>query len=216
MIAPSETRADNRPMLWVAWGVLAYGLAAVASLFVVAGVAPIIAAPLGLQLEAGSAGLSVRNGFHAIVWGAAAAALAMPVGRRFVAGLRFGSLGWVILGFGLLLAGLTTTLVEEFVRVRLGLYVPRATGFTIFSGPTLVAISLAAWAAPALPRRDRVLVAALGVAAIGFLLTLLPSLPGAADGISDGSLPLAATLAFDALFAIGVTGIVIRSSRSLR
>jgi hypothetical protein len=207
---------DNRPMLWVAWGVFAYGLAGVASLFVVAGVAPIIVAPIGLDIEAGSGGLSLRNGVHAVVWGFATAALAVPVGRRVVSGLRFGALGWVILGCGLVLAELTTTLVEEFVRVRLGLYEPRATGFTLFSGPALVAISLAAWAALAVPRRDRVMVAIVGVAATGLLLTLLPSLSGATDGISEGSLPLATTLALDALFTIAVTGRVMRFSGSVR
>jgi hypothetical protein len=200
----------GRVGLWALSGVILYLVGALASLLALAVIEQVVLAPLDLRAEAGTVGLSVRNGIHAAAWGAVTAVLAVPVGSWLVPNVRFGRLGWLLLGAGLALAAMTTALVDEFVRARFGLFEPRATGFTIFAGPALVAIALAGWAAVAVPRRQRAALSlATAAAATGFGLAVLPSLPGLSDGIDAASVPLAIVLGLDAVFSVLATVLVL-------
>lgn len=197
------------PALWTITGLVLYVLGGTASLLGIALFESVFLAPMGLDPQAGTLGLSVQNGVHALVWGLLTAALSVPLGRRLVAGIRFPATGWLVLLIGLAIATGATLLGNEFVRARFGYYDPEYEGLTLFTGPALVALALATWAALAVPR-DGVLIpgAAALTAAAGLALTLLPSLPGAADGIPAESIPLVAMFALGAVYG-AVAGILV-------
>jgi hypothetical protein len=198
--------------LWAVAGVVLYVLTGMGSLLAIASVEGLVPS-LSDQVQAGTIGLSIRNGVHPLVWGAIAAAIAMPVGRRLVPDLRFAAGGWLTLALGLALAAVTTTLVDEFVRVRYGMFDPDMTGFAVFAGPALVAIALAAWAALAVPSGMGLPLVAATVGAVACLaLALLPSVGGLGDGINPESLPLAAVLLADVVFAVAATLLVLRDA----
>ena len=200
--------------LWAVAGVVLYVLAAIGSLLSIATVERLVPG-LGDQVAAGTIGLSIRNGVHPLVWGALGAAAAVPIGRRLVDDLRFGAVGWIVLLIGLALAAVTTFLVDELTRARFGYFDPDMTGFTVFAGPALVAIALAAWAALAVPSgRGLPLVAATIAAVASLALALLPSIDGLRDGIDPESLPLAGVFLVDVLFAAGAAMLVLRTARA--
>ena len=198
--------------LWAVAGVVLYVLTGMGSLLAIATVEALVPG-LRDQVQAGTIGLSIQNGVHPLVWGAIAAAIAMPVGRRLVPDLRFAAGGWLILALGLALAAVTTTLVNEFVRARYGDFDPDMTGFAVFAGPALVAIALAAWAALAVPSGMGLPLVAATVGAVASLaLALLPSLGGLDDGINPESLPLAGVLLADVVVAVAATLLVLRDA----
>jgi hypothetical protein len=198
--------------LWTLAGIVLYALAAIGSLFAIATIERLMPG-LGDQVAAGTIGLSVENGLHPLVWGGLVAAASVPIGRRLVDNLRFGAAGWFVLLIGLALSAVTTLLVDEFVRARFGYFDPDMTGFTVFAGPALVGIALAAWAALAVPSgRGLPLVAATVAAAASLALALLPSIGGLGDGIESESLPLAGVFLVDVLFAAGAAMLVLRTA----
>ena len=203
--------ALQAPALWTIAGFVLYLVAGIASLFALALVEGPLLAPFGLRSAAGELGLSVRNGLHAIAWGGLVAAVAVPLGRRLVAGIRFSAAGWAMLAVGLLLATVVITLGEEFVRARYGVFDGEYQGLSYFAGPALVAVALATWAALAVPR-DGVLVpgAAMLTAAVGLAMALLPSIPGAADGIEADSVPLAVGFILSLVYAGAASIAVVR------
>ena len=69
--------------LWAVAGVVLYVLTGMGSLLAIATVEALVPG-LRDQVQAGTIGLSIQNGVHPLVWGAIAAAIAMPVGRRLV------------------------------------------------------------------------------------------------------------------------------------
>ncbi len=185
--------ALHRPALWTLAGFVLYVLGAFGGLLLIVVIEGPLLAVFGLRAEAGTLGLSVQNGLHAITWGLLTAAIAWPLGRRLVPGIRFQAVGGAMLLVGLVIAAVTMTLGNEFVRARYGHYDPEYEGLAVFAGPAIVAIALATWAALAVPRSG-VLVpaAAMLTAAAGFAMSLLPSLPGVSDGIDPASIPLIA------------------------
>jgi hypothetical protein len=197
------------PAIWTIAGFVLYVLAGMGSLLALSLVDGALLAPFGLRAEAGTLGLSVRNGLHAIAWGGLVAVVTVPLGRRLVDGLRFTTTGWAMLAVGLALATVVIALGDEFVRARYGMYDAEYQGLSFFAGPALVAVALATWAALAVPR-DGVLApgAAMLTAAGGLAISLLPSAPGAADGIAPESMPLVGAfvvaVAYTALAAIVV------------
>jgi hypothetical protein len=202
-------RGSQRVLAWAAAGALLYVLLGMASIIIVAMFEELIAAPIGLAAEAGTQGWGVVLGAHPIVWGTLTALTAAWLGRRLVPGVTFGLGGAALLGLGLLLAAVTTYLLHEFVRERYGWFDPEYAGFALFAAPAVVAVALAAWAALATPGRGwRVLVAAqlAAIAALG--LAIGPSVPGLGDGIRASSLPLAACLMIDSVYALGTLAVV--------
>lgn len=196
--------AMQGPALWTLAGFVLYVLGAFGGLLLIVVIEEPLLALFGLRAEAGTLGLSVQNGLHAVAWGLLTAAVALPLGRRLVEGIRFGLVGWVILAVGLVIAAVAMTLGNEFVRARYGWYDPEYEGLSLFAGPAIVAIALATWAALAVPRSG-VLVpgAAMLTAAAGLAMSLLPSIPGAADGVDAASLPLGAAF----LVAVGYAAV---------
>ena len=201
----------RRVALWAAAGAVIYVLAGLGSLFAFALIERIGVIPADAQPQAGAITLSVRNGLHQVAWGALGAAVAMPVGLRWVTGLRFGAAGWLTLGVGLSLAGITMFLLNEFDRARNGMFDPDHVGFSWFVGPAVIAIALAVWATLATPGRDaRMLAGTTALAVLALALALLPNLPGAADGIGAASIPLASAFIADVVYAVLATLLVVR------
>ncbi len=200
-------------VLWAVAGIELYMLAGIATLFSIALIEGAGLPPVGIDLGAGTVGLSIRNGLHTIAWGALAVVIAMPVGRRLVPGLAFGAIGWIVLATGLGLAAITTTLVDEFVRARYVSFDPEYAGLAIFAGPALVAIALASWAALAVPRGAGLALVAASVTAVACLaFALLPSVAGAGDGIDPESRPIVAGFITDVVYAAAASMLVIRGS----
>jgi hypothetical protein len=203
--------------IWTAAGFVLYIVGGFASLLALALFQSVVLEPFGLRPQAGTFDLSLRNGIHAIVWGLLVAALAAPLGRRLVPGIRFGQAGWLVLAGGLVIAAVATTLGEEFVRARYIYYDAEYQGLTVFTGPALVAVALATWAALAVPPSWVLLPAAAALtAAAGLALSLLPSIPGAGDGIEAGSLPLVAAFAAGVAYAIMAVVLVVRHAMKPR
>lgn len=208
---PRDPASDAEPaqvLLWTFLGFIVYVLVGFGSIFVLAAVERVLLAPFGIYSEAGTASLSIRNALHPVAWGVVVALVAAESRSRLVPGARFGLRSHVVLVIGLVLASVTTLLVEEFVRARYGYFDPEYTGLSLFGGPALVAVALAAWAAMSVPRcrRGPLLVAAT-LSVIGIGASLLPSLPGAADGIPAASVPIAVVFVVDGCFALGALGL---------
>ena len=179
---------------WALAGLVLYLVMWFASLLAVATLESLILDPLG-RSEAGTVGLSIRNGLHQIAWGAAVAVAAVPIGRRLIGDLRFDITGAAVLGVGLVLAAMTELLLIEFDRVRYGYFDPEHVGMAIVAPPAIVAVALAVWAALAVPRPHRApLLVLAAVAGIGFVIAMLPSVGGLADGIDPESLGLVASM----------------------
>jgi hypothetical protein len=206
-----RTTATAGPLLWAIAGFALYLLGGAGAILITALAADPVLQGMGLRVEAGELGLSLRNALEPLAWGTLVAAVSVPVGRRLIDGIRFSLGGWVILGSGLLLASLTWFLGQEFVRARFGYFDPEAVGFGLFAWPALVAIALCGWAALAVRRAAATpLVILLVVAAIGLAVALLPSVAGASDGIDAGSVPLALTFLVDVAYAILVLVLAFR------
>jgi hypothetical protein len=197
------------PALWTIAGFVLYVLAGMGSILLLYPIERFLLEPFGLRPEAGTLAFSVRNGIHALVWGVLVVAVAAPLGRRLVAGIRFSTAGWTMLGVGLALAMVVVALGAEFVRARYGYYDPEAQGLSFFAGPALVAVALATWAALAVPR-DAVLVpgATMLTATAGLAMSLVPSLPGAADGFDGESLPIVGAFVV-AVAYVGVASVLV-------
>ena len=194
---------------WAAAGAVIYVLAGIVALLAFAVVERLL--PADAQPQAGAISLSIRNGLHQVAWGGLAAAVSMPLGRRLVAGLRFGPTGWLVLGVGLTLAGISMFLVNELDRSRNGMFDPDHIGIAWFAAPAVIAIALASWATLATPSRDARILAGTTVLAVSALaFALLPSVPGAADGIRPDSIPLAGAFLADVGFAVLATVLVVR------
>lgn len=201
--------ASYGPAIWTIAGFVLYVLAGMGSLLALSLVDGALLAPFGLRAEAGTLGLSVRNGLHAIAWGLLVATAAAPLGRRLVEGVRFTTTGWVMLVVGLVLATIVIALGDEFVRARYGYYDPEYQGLSFFAGPALVAVALATWASLAVPRYGVVVPGATMLTAVGGLaMSLLPSVPGAADGIAAESIPLVAAFVVAVAYA-GTASILV-------
>jgi hypothetical protein len=202
---------DRSVVLWAAAGAVIYVLAGLGSLLAFALVEGVGVIPADSQPQAGAVSLSIRNGLHQVAWGALAAAASLPLGRRLVAGLRFRPAGWVVLSVGLALAGITMFLLNELDRSRNGMFDPDHVGFAWFAAPAVIAIALAAWATLATPDRNARILAGTTVLAVSALaLALLPSLPGAADGIRADGVPLVGAFLADVGFAVLATMLVVR------
>lgn len=188
---------------WAVAGAVLYVVGFIASLLGIATIERLVLEPLGVRAEAGELSLSVRNGVHQAVWGLTVAAVAVPIGRRLVIGLRFDTIGVAILVVGLVLAGLIELFLNEFDRARNGMFDPDHVGLMLAAPPAIVAVALAVWAARAAPGPHRgPLLALAAVAAVGFVVAVVPSLGGVTDGIEPGSLGLAVSLLGSSGFAV--------------
>jgi hypothetical protein len=204
-----QIAALQGPALWTIAGFVLYVLGWVGAMLLLYFVERTFLEPLGIRPEAGMLSLSVRNGVHALAWGVLVAAVAAPLGRRLVEGIRFSATGWAMLAAGLVVAGVITMLGNEFVRERIGYYDPDAQGLSFFAGPAVVAVALATWAALAMPRSGVVVPgAAMLTAAAGLAMSLLPSLSGVTDGIDATSLPLAVSFLVAVAYA-GVAAVLV-------
>ena len=211
-----QIAALHGPALWTIAGLVLYALGWVGAMLLFSLVERSLLEPLGVRPEAGTLGLSVRNGVHALAWGVLVAAVAAPLGRRLVDGIRFSVTSWSMLAAGLVIATVVTSLGNEFVRQRYGLYDPEYQGLSFLAGPAVVAVALATWAALAVPRSGVVVPgAAMLTSAAGLAMSLLPSLSGATDGIEATSVPLAGSF----LVAVAYAGfaavlVLLRLGRS--
>ncbi len=200
---PDQASHGTGVFWWTLAGLGLYPVGFVASMLVIATIEQLILDPMGIRAQAGEVSLSIRNGLHHVVWGAAVAAVAVPIGRRLVPATRFERAGVAVLAVGLVLAALAELLIIEFDRTRNGYFDPDHVGLAIAVPPAMVAVALASWAAMAIPRPSRApLVVLAAVAAIGFVLALLPSIGGLADGIDPESIPLALCLVVSAAFVV--------------
>jgi hypothetical protein len=196
---------------WTVVGCVLYVLGAMASILAIGLFENLFLQPFGLRPEAGTFALSLQNGIHDVAWGALVAAIAVPLGRRIVPGIRFRWQGTTMLAMGLLIAAAATSLGNEFVRARFGMYDPDGQGLTVFSGPAIVAVALATWAALAVPASAAIAPAVAALAAAASLaVSLLPSLPGLDDGINDANIPLAIAFSFGIAYAILAVVLVAR------
>lgn len=205
-----EQRAQSnaaRVAVWAFLGFVVYALAAFGSLLLVATVEQVILEPLGLGGEPGTSSWGLVLASHPIAWGVIVAAVAAWFGGRLLPGAFVAGRGSAAhLVAGLALAAVTTYLLHEFVRERYGWSDPDYYGLSIFAPSALVAVALAGWAAAALDCGHRGALVALQVAAlVGLAIALLPSVPGAADGIRPSSAPLAVVFVIDVAFAVGST-----------
>ena len=198
--------------LWAFAGLGLYFVVGAGSLFLTAIVADPILNAVGIPVEAGFVGLSVRNALHPLVWGLIVAAASVPIGRRLVPGIRFGMSAWVVLAVGLVLASVTWFLSEEFVRARNEYFDPEYVGFALFAWPALVAVALAGWASLAAPAGTPLLLFVV-FAALGLGAALVPSVIGASDGIDPGNIPLAAVIVADVLYTVFVVVVAVRRAR---
>jgi hypothetical protein len=204
---PSDT--GRGAVLWAAAGAVIFVLAGIGALLAFALVERVL--PVDAQPQAGAVSLSIRNGLHQVAWGGLAAVLSVPVGRRFVAGLRFGHAGWVVLATGFTLGGISMFLLNELDRLRNGMFDPDHVGFAFFAGPSVVAIALATWATLATPGpAARIIAGTMLLAVSALLLALFPSLSGVVDGIRAESIPLAAAFLADLVFAALAAVLVVR------
>lgn len=196
---------------WAAIGFGLYVVVGIASLFAVATFEGTIFGPFGIEVAAGTVGLSLRNGLHHVVWGLAVALVAVPIGRRLVPAVAFDRpLAAFVLVCGALLAGVSEFLLNEWARDRFGYFDPEYVGFAGFAPAATLAQALAAWAALSVPRASRSALLGVLLAAVGSLaLALLPSLPGVVDGIDPASIPLVIVLLLDGAFA-GVALVLAR------
>jgi hypothetical protein len=193
---------------WTVAGFVLYILGGVASILVIGLLENLFLQPFGLRPEAGTFALSLQNGIHDVAWGVLVAAIAAPLGRRIVAGIQFRWPGTTMLVGGLVIAAAATTLGDEFVRARFDVYEPRAMGLTLFTGPAIVAVALATWAALAVPASGAIVPALAALAAAACLaLSLLPSVPGLDDGIDATSIPL--VIAFTVGIAYATLAVVL-------
>ena len=198
---------------WTAAGFVLYILGGFASILAIGLFENLFLQPFGLRPEAGTFALSLQNGIDDVAWGILVAAIAAPLGRRMVPGIRFGRVGTTMLAAGLGIAAAATTLGDEFVRARFGVYEPRAMGLTSFTGPAIVAVALAIWAALAVPASGALVPAAAAtVAAACLVLSLVPSLPGLTDGIDEASIPL--VIAFTVGTAYALTAVALAARRA--
>jgi hypothetical protein len=201
--AADKSASRSGVFWWVLGGLGLFVVGWVVSLMAIAMVEQLVFDPLGIRAEAGEVSLSIRNGLHQLVWGVAVAAVSIPVGRGLVPEVRFSLRGAGVLVVGLTLAALCEFLIVEFDRVRSGEFGVRHVGMAIAAPPAIVGVALAAWAALALPLRNRAALVTLAAAAgAGFVLAMLPSLGGLSDGINPESIPLAACLVASAGFAV--------------
>jgi hypothetical protein len=196
-------------VLWAAAGAVIYVLAGIASLLAFALVERVL--PADAQPQAGAISLSIRNGLHQVAWGGLAAAVSMPLGRRLVAGLRFGPTAWLVLAIGLTLAGITMFLLNEYDQSRNGMFDPDHVGFAFFAAPAVLAIALATWATLATPgRHARMLAGTMLLATFALVLALVPSVPGAVSGVRVESIPLAVAFLADLGSAVLAAMLVVR------
>jgi hypothetical protein len=218
-VAATPARGDriaglHGAALWTITGLVLYVLVGMGSLFLTGRVFDPILGAVGLVVQAGEPGLSIRNGLHAVVWGLLTAVVAMPFGRRLVDGVRFSAAGWIVLVIGLVIATVAITLGAEFVRSTHGVYDPEYEGLTLFTGPALVAVALAAWAALAVPRAGVLAPAGTLLAAgAGLVLSLLPSIPGATDGVAAAQLLLLAAFVAGVAYTAAVSVMVLARLR---
>lgn len=209
--------APGSPTLWAVAGfalyLVSWPLTIIGALFTL----DLVAGLLGLDTSSGTIGLSVRNAFHPPAWGLAVALVALPIGRRLVPGVAATRGAWVVLVVGLAIGAVVDFLVIEFVRERFGYYDPEATGWLGFAPPALVAVALAGWAALSLPpARGGALAALTVVTALTLAMIILPSLPGASDGIDAPSVPLVASLGVAVVYAGLVVALAFRHARRAR
>jgi hypothetical protein len=203
--------------LWTLAGFALYVLGGAVSIFLTAIVVDPLLEASDMPVEAGSIGLSLRNALQPIVWGCLVALPALPIGRRLIPGVRFRFGGWVLLATGLALAAVTWFLQEEFVRARYARFDPEYVGFSLFAWLALVAIALCGWASLAVRRGSGAPIAVLlALAVTGMGVALLPSVPGVADGMGPGHLPLGLMFFVDVAYAIAVVAIVFRRIASHR
>jgi hypothetical protein len=213
-VATSRSVTIGGPAMWALAGLGLYLVVGAGSLFLTGLVADPILGAMGLPVEAGKIGLSVRNAIHPIAWGVMVAVASVPIGRRLVGEIRFSLAGNVLLGVGLGLAAITWFLGEEFVRARYEYFDPEYIGFSLIAWPAIVAVALAGWAALAAPPNQRTALAGLLLlAAAGLGLALLPSMIGAADGIRPENVPLAIAFLLDVLYAVAVIVATVRGIR---
>jgi hypothetical protein len=215
MEAASVTRSTgiSGPALWALAGFGLYLVVGAGSMFLTALVVDPFLDAVGLPVEAGHVGLSVRNAVHPIVWGALVAVASVPIGRRLVGGIQFSIAGSAALAVGLALASITWFLTEEFVRARMEYFDMEYVGFSLLVWPALVAIGLSGWAALALPRGVGTPLATLvALAAAAMAVALLPSVAGALDGIEAANIPLALVFLVDAVYAVLVVILAFRSA----
>jgi len=206
---------SSRVAAWAALGFAGYIVIGLGSLLAIATVEEAILEPLGLGGEPGTSSWGIVLASHPLVWGAATAMAAAPLGRRLIpGGLRREIRPAVVLAVGLGLAAITTYLLHEFARERYGWFDSDYVGLVVFAAPALVAIALAGWAADILPRGGTpILFVALAAAVAGLGLAILPSVPGLQDGIRASSIPLATVLAVDVAYG---TASLLLAARSLR
>jgi hypothetical protein len=201
---PAEPGTDDRVGAWTIAGLVLCIVAWPIAFGVVASVEAVVLRPLGWYAEAGTRSLSIQNATFPVTWGVLVAGAGVRLARRWVPGARFRGRGWALLGAGLLLAGLSEYLTDEFVRHWAGNYDPEYGGSSLFIPWALVAVALAGWAALAVPRRRRVaLVALAATAGAGVALAFASNLAGAADGIREANVPIATVFVLDAVFSVG-------------
>jgi hypothetical protein len=199
------------PALWTIAGFVLYVLGGLGSLLVFALLESTVLDGLGLRPTSGELSLSLRNGMHALAWGLVAAAAAAPLGRRLIPDIRFHRQSTAMLALGLSLAAVITLLVNEYGRSRYGYFDPDAVGIAFFAGPALIAVALGTWAALAVGRDGVLMPGAAALTAVcGLALAMLPSVPGATDGIASESVPLAAGFVAAAAYGGLATAMIVR------
>ena len=173
--------------------VAGWGIGGIVSLLLVATIEGGILEPVGLGAEAGTSSWGLYLAAHPLAWGLITVIPLGWIGRRLVPGLRPGDLAALaVLVMGCLLAARLAFTVHEFVRARAFVFGVDEAGLAYVSVHAVVAVALLGWAMLAAPVSAQQPLAVLSLlAAAGFLVLVLPSLGGLADGISLTGVPVA-------------------------
>jgi hypothetical protein len=203
---PWLDEGTDRGLAWAAAGLGIYLVAGIGSMFVVAAIHDTVLRLAGLDAEPGTVGWGLYLASMDVAWIVLGATGSAWIGRRLIAGLRLDAVGpLLILGAGLVLAGLTTLTLHEWIRARYEVFDPEYAGPVFFAAPAVVAASLAGWAALALPPRHRRAVQVeLVLAGVAFAVAALPTLGGLTDGLSSSGVALALALGLDGVFVSAV------------
>jgi hypothetical protein len=188
-----------RLFAWICAAALAYVAAFALTLWLIGSVE-------GL-LPGGGAGTLVHGimlALHVVIWGGLTAGCTGALAAVLYGGeTRVDSRAVGFLITGITVAGITELALHEWARARFGVFSPDHVAGSLWLPAALLAVSTVGFAARiAPPYADRLLSAMLTIPVLWVLVIVSGNVPGALDGISWGSIPLALAVVTAAGFSL--------------
>lgn len=172
-----------------------YVVLGVATLFAATGLEAMVFVPLGFEAGAGSFGHGVFLAIHVIAWAVLGFWLCVLAARVVGLNTAVSRGAWVVVVGGAAAAGLVQLAIHEYARARFGFYDPRAVGLTALL-PAAAVGQLVGWALVLVSKPASMLAWSIEAVPLAVMVGIIGlNVPGAADGISPGSLPLAVAMA---------------------